>query len=202
MTARVNLLPGTVRERDAANRQRIVAVVVVLVVIAGLAGATLWQRAILNDAEDELAEAQAELAAAQQEVAELAEFEDLEQRLATTDDLLEGSMGRDVSLAGVLQDVAMVVPNDGALTSLAVSFDLDDEVVIGTLNAGAEVLSAHAPGVERFLLQLERPAGFRNVFPGGSAVDEDDIATFTAVVQLGPEYLTHRYEDGLPEVAR
>ena len=202
MTARVNLLPGTVRERDAANRQRIVAVVIVLVVIAGLVGATLWQRAILNDAEDELADAQAELAAAQQEVAELAEFADLEERLARADDLLSNTMADEATLAGVLQDVALVIPSEGAFTAMTINLAGADGANVGNFTASAEVLSSHAPGVERFLLQLERAAGFRTVYPGGSTIDEDDIASFNVSVQLGPEYLTQRYDDGLPEVIR
>jgi len=201
MTARVNLLPGTVRERDAANRQRIVAVVVVLVVIAGLAGATLWQRAILNDAEEELADAQAELAAAQQEVAELAMYEDLEQRLEEADSTLQAAMADEATLAGILQDIALVTPTDGALRSLSISLAPED-VGVGSFNAQAEVLDSHAPGVERFLLELDRAAGFRNVFPGSSTIDEDDIATFPVTVHLGREYRTERYRDGLPEVLR
>ena len=201
MTARVNLLPGTVRESDAAARQRVGAGLVVLVVIVALAAATFIQRGTLSDAEDELVDAESELAAAQAEVAELAEFDDLEGRLADADALLESAMGDDVTLAGILQDIALVVPNEGAFISLAVNIE-PEGAVIGSFSANAEALEQHAPGVERFLLQLERPAGFRGVFPGGSTIDEDDIATFSVVVQLGPEYLTNRYDDGLPEVAR
>ena len=201
MTARVNLLPGTVRESDAAARQRVFAGLVVLLIVVVLAAATLFQRGVLNDAEDELAEAEAELAAAQAEVAELSEFHDLEERLARADELIQTTMGQDATLAGVLQDVALVVPDDGAITSLSINFE-PDGVTIGSLNANAESLEAHAPGVERFLLHLERPAGFRGVYPGGSTLDDNDIASFSVVVQLGPEYLTRRYTEGIPEVAR
>ena len=201
MTARVNLLPGTVRESDAAARQRIYAGVIVLVVVAGLVGAYFWQQAVLQDAEDELAEAQAELAAAQAEVAELAIYEDLEERLADSDSLLSASMANEPTLAGVLQDVALVTPVEGALRTLSISFAPEDAGV-GSFNATVEVLDSHAPGVERFLLQLERAAGFRNVFPGGSTIDDDDIATFPVTVQLGHEYRTERYSEGLPEVLR
>ena len=202
MTARVNLLPGTVRESDAAARQRSYAGVIVLVVVAGLVGAYFWQQAVLQDAEDELAEAQAELAAAQAEVAELAIYEDLEERLAATDDLLTSVLATDTTLAGILQDIALVTPTEGAFTSIQVSFEHDNPNAVGTFSGSAEVLSSHAPGVERFLLHLERPAGFRNPYPGGSSIDEDDIATFPVTVQLGREYRTERYTDGLPEVLR
>ena len=202
MTARVNLLPGTVRESDAAARQRIYAGVVVLVVIVVLVGAYFWQQAVLQDAEDERADAQAELAAAQQEVAELIMYEDLADRLEETDALLASVMGDEASLAGILQDIALVTPAEGAFTSMTLSFDHDEPLNVGTFSGSAEVESSHAPGVERFLLQLERAAGFRNVFPGGSTIDEDDIADFPVTVNLGPEYRTERYEDGLPEVLR
>ena len=201
MTARVNLLPGTVRERDAATKQRVYAGVIVLVVIAGLVGAYFWQQAVLQDAEDELADAQDELLAAQAEVAELSLYEDLEQRLADSDAVLGAALQDEATLAGILQDIALVTPTEGALRSLSVSF-LADEPEVGSFSATAEVLDSHAPGVERFLLQLDRAAGFRNVYPGGSTIDEDDIAVFPVTVQLGPEYRTERYRDGLPEELR
>lgn len=204
MTARVNLLPGTIAESNAASRQRVFAGLVVLLVIVALAAATFFQRGVLNDAEDELAEAQAELAAAQQEVAELAIYVDLEQRLRETDDLLTSVLADEASLAAILQDVAMVTPPEGAFTSMEVTFDHTDtpSLNVGTFSANAEVLASHAPGVERFLLHLERPAGFRNPYPGGSTIDENDIAEFPVSVQLGPEYRTERYADGLPEELR
>ena len=201
MTARVNLLPGTVRERDAATRQRVLAGVVVLVVIAGLVGAFFWQRAILQDAEDELAAAQEELAAAQAEVAELRIYEDLEQRLEEGDAVLQAALADEATLAGILQDIALVTPVEGAFRTISINFSAD-ETGVGSFNAQAEVLESHAPGVERFLLQLERAGGFRNAFPGASTIDEDEIATFPVTVQLGREYRTERYSDGLPEVLR
>lgn len=202
MTAKVNLLPGTIRESNAASRQRSLAVGLVVLVIVALGVATFLQRGVLSEAEEELAVAESELAAARAEVARLAEFADLEQRLADTDALLIASMQDEATLAGLLQDVALVTPPNGAFTDLSVAFEPGDNGVVGTMSGAAEVESSHAPGVERFLLQLERPAGFRNVFPGSSTIDEDDIAEFSLVVQLGPEYRTERYQDGLPEVAR
>jgi Tfp pilus assembly protein PilN len=202
MTAKVNLLPGTVRESNAASRQRLLAGVIVFVIIAGLAAATFLQRGVLNDAEAELADARTELAAAQQEVAELAIYADLEERLAATDTLLSSVLADEASLAGILQDIALVTPTEGAFTSMQLSFDHADPANIGTFTGNAEVLASHAPGVERYLLNLDRAAGFRNVYPGGSAIDEDDIATFPVTVHLGPEYRTERYSDGLPEVLR
>lgn len=202
MTARVNLLPGSVRERDAAGRQRIFAGVIVLIVILGLGVATFLQRGILNDAEEELADAEAELVAATAEVNELAMYIDLEERLARTDSLLSSVMADEATLAGILQDVALVTPTSGAFTSMQITFDHEDPMLVGTFAGTAEVLSSHAPGVERFLLQLERAAGFRNVYPGGSTIDENDIAEFPVTISLGPEYRTERYQDGLPEELR
>lgn len=202
MSARVNLLPGTVAESNAQSRQRLWAGLLVLVVILALAGATFWQRTVLQDAEEELADAQAELAAARAEVAALAAFQDLEAELQLADSLVANALGNEATLAGVLQDLALTTSAEGAYTSLSLNLEQGDGANVGSFTANAEVLQSHAPGVERFLLQLERAAGFRSVFPGGSTIDEDDIATFSVSVQLGPEYLTQRYVDGLPEVTR
>jgi len=202
MSARVNLLPGTVAESNAQSRQRILAGFLVVVVLLALVGATVWQRMVLQDAEDELAEAQTELSAARAEVAALAAFQDLEAELQLADSLVANALGDEATLAGVLQDLALITPTEGAFTSLSLNLEQGDGGSVGSLTANAEVLESHAPGVERFLLQLERAAGFRAVFPGGSTIDEDDIATFSVSVQLGPEYKTQRYVDGLPEVTR
>ena len=201
MTAKVNLLPQTSRADADKTRQRGIAGGLVLLVVVALGVAWFFQQGVLRDAEDELADARAELSAAQAEVAALAEFEDLERLIADTDSLLTATMDGEVTLAGLLQDVALVTPVEGAFTSMNVTFEAEGGN-IGTFTGNAEVESSHAPGVERFLLQLERPAGFRNAFPGGSTIDEDDIANFSVTVQLGPEYLTGRYSGGLPEVAR
>lgn len=199
MTARVNLLPEATRADAGKARQRGLAMAIVLLVIIGLGVATYVQQGTLNQAEDDLAAAEADLAAAQAEVAALAEFTQLEELLTQNDNLLIGAMADEATLAGVLQDIALVTPTEGAFTSIGVALT-DEGPNVGTLTGDAEVESSHAPGVERFLLQLERPAGFRNVFPGSSTIDEDDIASFGVTVQLGPEYLTQRYVDGLPEV--
>ncbi|MEX2375814.1 MAG: hypothetical protein WD942_09575, partial [Dehalococcoidia bacterium] len=188
MTARVNLLPAATRADASKVRQRGLAIGVLVLVIVALGVATFLQRGVLSTAEDELADAQSELAAAQAEVAALAEFQDLDARLTETNDLVTAVLGSEATLAGVLQDIALVTPTDGAFTSMQLTFEHDDPANVGTFSGQAEVLQSHAPGVERFLLQLERPAGFRNAYPGGSSIDEDDIATFPVTVQLGPEY--------------
>ena len=202
MTAKVNLLPQATRADAGKSRQQGFAVGLVLLVIVALGLATFIQRGVLNDAEEDLAVAQSELAAAQAEVAELAAYADLEARLEETDTLLRTALAEEASLAGILQDLALVTPAEGALRSLAITLGEAEGAGVGSFSAQAEVLESHAPGVERFLLQLERPAGFRNAFPGGSTIDENDIATFPVTVQLGPEYRTERYQDGLPEVLR
>lgn len=207
MSVRVNLLPQATRERDRASRQRVLAGVVVLAVVAALGAVSFWQRGQLRTAEDDLATAQAELAVAQAEVEELAEFANLADSLAEADEIVVTALADQSTLAGVLQDVALTMPDDSALTNLSVSFAGRDEetgnsIGIGTVNASVETIANIAPGVERLLLSVERVAGFNEVHLSGATVDDEDITTFNLDAAIGPEHHTERFRNGIPEVDR
>lgn len=203
MTAQVNLLPGQVAESNAATRQRLLAVLLVVVVLAALGGLTFWQRLTLQDAEDELADAQSELAAATAEVNELALHRDLQARQELANELIIFALADQVSLAGILQDIAMVMPDGSDVGSLAINFaDSGDSRLVGMLTASGESVDAVAPGIERLVLQFERAAGFRDVFVTTTSTDEDGITSYTLELGVGPEHRTERYADGLPEVSR
>lgn len=205
MSVRVNLLPQATKERDRAGRQRVLAVVLVLALLVALGGATFWQRTQLGTAEDELADAQQELSLAQAEVQELAEFANLADTLAEVDEVVAMTLGDQASFAGVLQDLALTMPEDSALTSLSVQFAGRGEETqdgIGLANLAVETVTGVAPGVERLLLSLERVAGFADVHLGSATVDEEDVTTFSLDVQIGREHYTERFRDGLPEVRR
>lgn len=116
-------------------------------------------------------------------------------------------MGLDLTLAGILQDLSLVIPTDAASSSVSVTLSpvVDDAGVarsVGVVTATFEVEDSHAPGVERTLLEFERVAGFDAVYLSGSTIDEDDISSFTLSFELTPTYLTHRFRDGLPEELR
>jgi hypothetical protein len=208
MSVRVNLLPQETSARQAAARQRVALIAAGVVVLAGLGAATVWQNGRIADANDRLADEQAVLSALQAEQAQLREFADLEERLAESDTMIAQALGGEVSFAGVLQDVAAVMPADAQLESLAITVgvpDPDDPAAsLGTLVAVGRSLNDHAPGLERLLLELDKVVAFHDLFFTNSILEdvERPYPTFSVEAQLGPEILTGRYAHGIPEGLR
>lgn len=203
MSVRVNLLPRATKESARSTQQRVIAAVLVFLLLAGLTGASLWQHGTLRTAEDELADARQELAAAQAAVAALADYAELERRLDEDRELLVTALGTQVSLAGIMQDLSLVMPAETDLRSLSISLAVvqtEEGVIesVGAINASGESLDGIAPGVERLLIRVDQVAGFRDVFVSSASIDDEDISTFNLDMQLGPEHLTNRYVDGLP----
>jgi Tfp pilus assembly protein PilN len=204
MSVRVNLLPEATKQRDRAAQQRSVAALAGVVLLAGLGGVYLWQSSQVNQAEDQLLAEQARTSQLRGEQAELIAFQELADRRERSDEILISALGDEVSLAGVLQDVAAVMPADTQLETFAVDIPSpsDPETdAVGTLSLTGKTLASHAPGVERVLVSLDKVASFREAYLNSSTLDEDDgrIATFSLDGQIGPEAETDRYINGLPE---
>lgn len=203
MSVRVNLIPREVEERNVARRQQgvIVAIAAAVLLVLGL---FYWmQLGRVNDKKAELAQEEQTRDQLQGEVTALQEFAELEAELEAKNVLIASAMGAEISGAGLLQDVAAVTPSDMALLSLGVTLTpIEEAGAFGQVTASAETLLGHAPGVERVLLSFDKVASFRDVFFNSSSLDETDIASFTFDFFLGPEVLTGRYLQGLPEELR
>lgn len=197
MSVRVNLLPQVSKQAETASRVRWSVVAFALVVLIGLGVASFLQAMTRNDAEEELAAAQADRAAAQLEVDDLRVYAELQQDVAEAQALVAAALGGQASLAGVLQDLALVTPEDVALTGLSVELAPPEGGGIGVLRATAETVDGIAPGVERYLRQLERFGGFDGVFLTSATTDDEDVTTFNVDLVLGPEHLTRRFDDSL-----
>jgi Tfp pilus assembly protein PilN len=207
MSVRVNLLPEATKQRDRAAHQRSLAALVGVVFLAGLGGVYLWQSSQVSQAEDQLAAEQTRTSELRGDQAELIAFQELADRRDRSDDILMAALSDEVSLAGVLQDIAAVMPTDTQLETVAFSLvTVDDPAVtsVGTLSLTGKTLTAHAPGVERVLLSLDKIVSFREAYLNSSTLDEDDgrIATFSLDGQIGAEAETGRYANGIPEALR
>jgi Tfp pilus assembly protein PilN len=207
MSVRVNLLPEATKQRDRAAHQRSLAALVGVVFLAGLGGVYLWQSSQVSQAEDQLAAEQTRTSELRGDQAELIAFQELADRRDRSDDILMTALSDEVSLAGVLQDIAAVMPTDTQLETVAFSIaTVDDPAVtgVGTLSLTGKTLTAHAPGVERVLLSLDKIVSFREAYLNSSTLDEDDgrIATFSLDGQIGVEAETGRYAHGIPEALR
>jgi Tfp pilus assembly protein PilN len=211
MSVRVNLLPEATRHRDRAARQRagLGASLVALLLILG--GVYLWSTNQVSTARVELAAEEQRTSELQGEVNALAEFRELAARQDEADQALVEALGGEVSVAGVLQDIAAVMPSDAQLETLALNLDAleagadpNGRSSVGSFNSTGKTLTAHAPGVERFLLELDKVVSFHDIYLNSSALDDptERVATFTLDGQLGTDAATGRYVDGLPEELR
>jgi hypothetical protein len=121
MSVRVNLLPEATKARGRAAQQRFIGLGAAVLLLLVLAGVWFWAVQQRSDAEDRLADEQAETAALRSERGELTAFEDLAQQREENEELLVAALSDEVSIAGVLQDVAVVMPDDTQVDTLTVT---------------------------------------------------------------------------------
>jgi Tfp pilus assembly protein PilN len=208
MSVRVNLLPEATKARGRAQKQRTVVAAGFLVLLAGLGGTYVWASGQVKAAEQELAVEQARTTQLRGEQAELIAFSELADRRDASDALLTTALADEVSMAGVLQDVAATMPGDTQVETLTVTLQTPEEPTpsspVASFNMTGKTLTAHAPGVERVMISLDKVVSFRDLYLNSSALDEleDRIAAFSLDGQIGPEALTGRYVEGLPEELR
>ena len=210
MSVKVNLVPRDVARRQRANRAYgfVGAGFLGLLVIFGFLYWMQVQR--VNDAQDVVDEEQARVAALQADLNALSDYQQLQGRLEDANQLITLALGSEASIAGILQDVAAVMPGDAQLNSLAVSVGSIAEPGLGDVRPsfGAIQLTGlsirgHAPGLERLLLEFDKIAAFSDIYFSNSTLDPiSGQSTFGVSVDLGPEILTGRYLLGIPEELR
>ena len=203
MSVRVNLLPEATKQRDRAAQQRSLAALAGVALLAGLGGVHLWSSSQLSAAEDVLAAEQARSSELRGEEAELVAFKELADVSERTGEVLRTSLAGEVSLAGLLQDVALVMPSDAQLEALTLTLGTNDELAteVGSFNLTGKTLASHAPGVERMLLSLDKAASLRGLYLNSSTLDDTDarVATFSLDGEIDAVAKTGRYVDGLPK---
>lgn len=207
--ARVNLLPDEQKRRDAQGRRTAGLAAGFGVLVLAIGGVYYWQVTRVNDAQAVVDEEQAELQALQAEQAELQNFAELRTLREEGDATIVAALGAEVSVAGILQDTASVMPPDAQLDALTVTVSGltepglgDERAAWGTMTMSGQTRLGHAPGLERFLLEFDKIAAFSDLYFSNSTVDERGVSTFSATLELGPEVLTNRYVNGLPEELR
>lgn len=210
MSVRVNLLPAESRQRARAARQRSYLVGGVVLVVAALGGVHLWTLGTVEQARNDRDAAQAAVQVVQREIGQMAEFAQLERDHAAAETALSTALAGEISLAGILQDVAHAVPGGIALTTLEVTRigePLPGMVVIPSaarLTASGEALHGAAPGVELFLWQLGQLGAVTDPYVSNlaSIQDEPEAVSFTVEADLNDRVYTQRYVTGLPKDLR
>ena len=214
MSVRVNLLPSEALERQRASRQRALAGLAALLLLVLLAGVYWWQNSRIQDARSELATEEERVSELQAEVDGLREFDELRARLTDAEETLAAVLANEVTLAGILQDLAAVTPPDAQIDDLTASIGATDEErlgaegpSVGAFTINGQTVTSHAPGVERLLLSLGKVASFQELFVESSILEElegvdEPVVSYTVDGRIGSEVLTGRYLDGLPEDLR
>jgi len=200
MSVKVNLLPQESKRDAQQSQQRAVAAGVFVLFLAGLGGVYLWQQGTIDDANETLAAEQNELQMLQAREGELAPYAELQARAQATVGRLELALGAEVSVAGVMQDVATVFPSDAELSSLALNFTDPRQPalggsrpVVGDLQIAGFALQGHAPGVERLLLSLDSLGSLDSAYATTSTLDDNGVSSFSISAEFGPEVRTLRY---------
>lgn len=203
MSVRVNLLPEATKQRGRANQQRLIAAGAAGLLLLALLGVWWWAQNQVTLAEDRLAAEQSVTAGLRAEEAELIAFRDLADRRDQANEVLAASLADEVSLAGLFQDLAAVMPEDAQIDTLAVTLqEVPERVdVIGNLVITGQTLTSHAPGVERMLLSLDKVTTFGDLFLNSSTLEEDrvdPVASFSLEAAVRADARTERYVEGLP----
>ena len=129
--ARVNLLPDEVRKRGESNRVNGLIGVGFIVLLVLVAAGWWVLKSRVDDAKAELATEDQVVATLRADLADLNEFQQLQARVASTDGDMQVVLGGEVSLAGLLQDLAAVMPSDVELTDLSITVDLAADPTLG-----------------------------------------------------------------------
>lgn len=214
MSVRVNLLPKESVDRERASRARLGVGALFGVLLLAIAGAWWYFGAQVDEVNAELATEQEALTTLQADLASLSEFQVLSERAEQAEANLAVVLGNEVSLAGLLQDVAAVMPTDVELDALNTAVDTttaptlgDVRPPVGLVSMTGRTIRGHAPGVERLMLELDKLATLDDLFMSNSSLQDNeilttDVAAFAVEADLATEALTRRYSDGLPGVMR
>ena len=210
MSVKVNLVPREVAKRQRTTRLYgfVGAAFIGLLLIFGLLYFMQVQR--VNDAQVAVDEEQARVAALQAELNALGEYQQLQRRRDEANQLVTVALASETSMAAVLQDVAAVMPGDAQLNSLSITAGTVSEPGLGGTRPAFGVISltglslrGHAPGLERLLLEFDKIAAFDDVYFSNSTLEPiSGQSTFGVSIDLGPEVLTGRYLQGIPEELR
>jgi Tfp pilus assembly protein PilN len=206
---KVNLLPPEIVDgRRLARLKRTLGGVLVLAV-AGCAGAVVWAQAGVSAAQDEVDLAQSRASVLQGQQAKYAEVPRLTALIDTATTARQTAMSQDVLWYGFLSDLSLTTPKGVSLVSLEVT--LDDSSVptgqpgdpltprgIGHVSFSGK--ADHFPDVAGWLEAVGSVHGLdgstlqtatRGV---AGAADGNGPITFTSTVQVTSTALTHRYD--------
>lgn len=194
--SRVNLLPPEIRERARIRRRTIAVGAVGAIVLGLLVVFYLLQVMRLSDVEQDLAAQQRENADLEAQIAELREFEELQQQLAGQRDLVQAAVAGEVSWSGILRDLSLIIPTQMWLSDLSGQVALPTEAapavgpIVGSIQFTG--FAFDTPTIALWLTQLEMPTGWVNAWLSSAqdtTFEGTPVIQFSSSVDLSPEVL-------------
>lgn len=217
MSASVNLLPPEIEVRRRTRRLAVLTAGGVGIYVAALGLLYALKLGDVRQAEQARDQAGQQVAALQADLAQLQQFQTLNDELIARNSLLAGAMDTEVSFARTLNDLALSFPATASLRTLQLQLQQTGPVgaapaaepgavnlgdAIGTLTFEGYSIERYAPGVESVLLELGGVRSFFNSYLSGAgreSIEETPVVNFSGTVQLDAQAYTQRYENGLPE---
>jgi Tfp pilus assembly protein PilN len=201
----VNLLPPELRQRQATQRTTLFVILGGAAALALVLLFSFAQSAQLEQAEQDLADQQNANARVSAQIAELQKFGDLQNELASKEQLITEVYRNEVSWSGVLLDVSRVIPGEAYLTNFTGSIASTEALgegseagIIGTLSFTGNVKGADA--LASWLTRLEQVDGWVNAW--ASSASETGAFTriyqFQSGVDLNTDVVTKRGKGEVP----
>lgn len=214
MMRSVDLLPQRYRAKRTERK------VIFGIAVAGvflLALMALWWMVLSSNVDterDKFAALEQRAVQLNLQIAELQHYADLEAEVQAKRQALVTVMTGDLAWPSLLTEVAMVVPGEVWLTTLASSagtaegasqvptenapIRISDVVPVGRIQFSGQ--STAMTGVARWLIQLAKVEGFHAIWlnSASGSQGEDALFTFDSTVELGPESLSGRFTEVQP----
>jgi Tfp pilus assembly protein PilN len=195
----VNLLPPELRQRQATQRTTLLVALLGAAAVALAVFFAFLQQAALQQAEDDLAAQQDANARVSAEIAELQRYGDLQNELATKEQLIGEVYRNEVSWSGILLDVSRVIPSEAYLTNFTGSIGSSETTgeataagIVGTLSFTGNVKGADT--LAAWLTRLEQVDGWVNAWANSASESGPftRIYQFQSGVDLSADVLTRR----------
>jgi Tfp pilus assembly protein PilN len=206
---KVNLLPPEIVEGRRLARLKRVLGGLVVVAVAGCAGAVVWAQAGVASAQGELQAAETRAATLQTQQAKYAKVPRITSLIDTTTTARQTALGQDVLWYGFLSELSMTTPKGVSLVSLEVTLDDTSQPAapandpLAPSGIGHVTFSGkadHFPDIAAWLDAVGTVHGLDGSTlqtatrgEGAPAATTGPI-TFTSTVQVTTKALTHRYD--------
>lgn len=110
MAGRINLVPAQERKRTQTDFGLVILIIAAVVVIAGLGYAYYRLSSDLSDKQAELADLQAQNQQIQAQLASLAQFDELQNQVTSTEEVVQSIYAGRTLVSDILGDISLVVP--------------------------------------------------------------------------------------------